>query len=97
MSTFYLLPSRPLLGQQFRAFLQGYFPGLDWDAPRRAELAELLGATAQEQAGVFVIFQEDVPEGADLRQTLAEDFGAATGDDVVEVAAGGAARRWQMQ
>jgi hypothetical protein len=90
MSTFYVLPPRPLLGQQFAAFLQGCFPGLTWN---RAELAELLGAAAQRQADVYVVFREDLAEPGDVKQTLVEDFGAAAGDEVVEVGAG-AARRW---
>jgi hypothetical protein len=96
MSTFYLLPPRPLLGQQFAAFLQGCFPGLNWDAAARPELAELLGTTAQQQADVYVIFREDLPDSADLTRTLIDDFGAAAGDEVVEVPAAGAAWRWQV-
>jgi hypothetical protein len=94
VSTFYLLPPRPLLGQQFAAFLQGCFPGLSWSRPARAELAELLGTTAQQQAGVYVVFREDVPENADLTQTMVNDFGASVGDEVVEVPTAGVPRRW---
>ena len=96
VSTFYLLPPRPLLGQQFATFLKGCFPGLHFSAAARSDLAEQLGATAQQHGDVFVVFREDLPEGADLRQTLVTDFGAAAGDDVVEVPAGGAPRRWQL-
>jgi hypothetical protein len=96
MSTFYVLPPRPFLGQQFAAFLQACFPGLSWDPAARAELAELLGATAQQQADVYVVFREDLAEQADVKQTLVEDFGAAAGDEVVEVGAG-AARRWWVE
>jgi hypothetical protein len=97
VSTFYLLPPRPLLGQQFARFLQGCFPGLTWNAGTRMELAELLGSTAQQQTDVYVVFREDVAENADLRQTLINDFGATTGDEVVEVAGTGAASRWQVK
>ncbi|MBI3409474.1 MAG: hypothetical protein HY040_14120 [Planctomycetes bacterium] len=30
MSTFYVMPSRPLLGRLFGDFLSSLFPGLDW-------------------------------------------------------------------
>jgi hypothetical protein len=96
VSTFYLLPPRPLLGQQFAAFLEVCFPGLYFSAAARRDLAEQLGATAQQHGDVFVVFREDLPEGADLRQTLVTDFGASVGDDVVEVPIRGAARRWQL-
>jgi hypothetical protein len=96
VSTFYLLPPRPMLGQQFAAFLQGCFPGLNWPGSARAELAELLSTTAQQQAGVYVVFREDVPENVDLGQTMVNDFGATTGDEVVEVSTAGVPRRWQV-
>jgi hypothetical protein len=96
VSTFYLLPPRPFLGQQFAAFLEGCFPGLHFSAAPRGDLAEQLGATAQQQGDVFVVFREDLPEGTDLRQTLVTDFGAAAGDEVVEVPTAGPARRWEL-
>ena len=95
MSTFYLLPPRPQLGLQFVRFLEGYFPDLHWNAAQRAELAEALGATACSQPGVVVIFREDLPEGGELKQVLGADFGAAAGDEVVEVAAN-ALQRWSI-
>ena len=44
MSLFFVLPPRPLLGEHFVAYLRGLFPGLDWDARARSELAEALAA-----------------------------------------------------
>jgi len=46
MSTFYLLPPRPYLGERFAAYLQGLFPGLQWDSAAWANLAEGLAAAA---------------------------------------------------
>jgi hypothetical protein len=97
VSTFYLLPPRPLLGQQFAAFLQGCFPGLSWNTGTRAELAEWLGATAQKQSDVYVVFREDLPEGINLTKTLVDDFGATVGDEVVEVQEAGTPNRWQLR
>ena len=95
MSTFYLLPPRPVLGQQFVRFLQGYFPGLDWDFANRAELAETVAGVAGRQPEVFVVYREDLPEGVALQQALVDDFGAEPGDEVVEVN-GRYVQRWRV-
>jgi hypothetical protein len=101
MSTFYLLPSRALLGQRFSEFLEAIFPGLHWPRGDWANLAETLGLTALAQPGVYVIYREDVPEGVRLEEALRADFGAEAGDEVVEVMLGGrlaplAVRRWRL-
>ena len=101
MSTFYLLPPRPLLGDHFARFLQTFLPGLDWDAARRAELADILGEAALDRAGVYVVFREDLPPGETVGRALADGFGAEAGDEVVEIRPGGhagdlTARRWRL-
>jgi hypothetical protein len=101
MSTFYVLPPRPQLGRQFAAFLQTWFPGLDWTGAW-PDLAEALGATAAGRPDVYVVYREDLPEGEDPACALADGFGAAPGDEVVELlpAAGPAkvmTRRWKMR
>ena len=93
MSTFYLLPPRPVLGQQFVRFLQTYFPGLDLPFADRADMAEAVAAVAGRQPDVFVVFREDLPEGVALQQALLDDFGAEPGDEVVEVS-GQFVQRW---
>jgi hypothetical protein len=89
MSTFYVLPSRPLLGQRFAEFLGCAFPGLDWPRAQWRDLAEMLDAEVLRRADVYVVYREDVPEGLPLDETLVHDFGAAAGDEVVEVSLGG--------
>ncbi len=89
MSTFYVLPSRSLLGQRFAEFLDTVFPGLDWQRPQWRDLAELLGANVPLQADVYVVFREDLTDNTVLDEALVRDFGAAAGDEVVEVALGG--------
>src|SRR6267154_161538 len=64
MSTFYILPSRSLLGQRFAEFLASVFPGLDWQRPEWRDLAETLGADVLRQSDVYVVYREDLPEGA---------------------------------
>jgi hypothetical protein len=100
MSTFYLLPPRPLLGQRFGEFLTSLFPGLTWDPAVWTDLAEVLGAAAACYPDVFVIYREDLPEG-DVEGNLAEAFGAEEGDEIVEVRTGAkvgdvSAHRWRL-
>ena len=101
MSTFYLLPPRPVLGERLAGFLQNLLPGLDWDTSARADLAGALTAAAAEQDNVFVVHREDLPEGEPPARALADGFGAAPGDEVVEVRPGPkpgelSARRWAI-
>jgi hypothetical protein len=101
MSTFYVLPSRSLLGQRFAEFLETVFPGLDWQRPQWRDLAELLGANVPQHPDVYVVYREDLPDNALLDESLMRDFGAEAGDEVVEVALGGrlailTARRWRL-
>lgn len=102
MSTFYLLPPRPFLGDRFADFLQSVFPGLAWDSTARADLAELLGETAAARDGVYVIHREDLPREESAAQALVNGFGAEAGDEVVEVRPGGrpgevVTRRWRVE
>lgn len=85
MSTFYLLPARPFLGRCFAGYLQSVFPGLRWEEEDLSELAETLTAVAGMQADIYVVHQEEIPEGEGLIESLRHGFGAETGDVVVEV------------
>jgi hypothetical protein len=85
VSTFYLLPSRPVVGERFARYLGGLFPGLEWAAADWNELGDLLGALAARRPDVFVIYGEELPPGADPAHTLAEGVGAEAGDVVVEI------------
>jgi hypothetical protein len=101
MSTFYLLPPRPLLGERFAGFLQTLFPGLDWDCAMRINLADALGEAAASHPDVFVIYREDLPEGETPSHALVEGYGAEAGDEVIEIRAGISAgemtaRRWKV-
>jgi hypothetical protein len=89
MSTFYVLPPRPILGERFAAFLRLVFPGLEWDA---AALGDFLGGTAVGRPDVFVVHREDLPPGEPVARALADAFGAEPGDEVIEVRAAGPRR-----
>lgn len=100
MSIFYLMPPRPFLGDRFAAFLQTFFPGLDWDISERASLAELLGDAAGRR-DVFVVYRDDLPREEAPSLALVNGFGAEPGDEVVEVRPGGRpgemqTRRWRI-
>jgi hypothetical protein len=100
MSLFYLLPPRPLLGEQFASFLQSVFPGLDWDPTSRTQLADLLGTTVQ-RPDVFVVFRDELPFGEGPTRALMDGFGAEPGDEIIEVRPGTppggmSTRRWRL-
>lgn len=99
MSTFYLLPSRPQLGEYFAAYLRMWFPGIDWQSRAWPHLAETLGGMAGDQPDVYVIYREDLPEGEEPAQALLDGFGAEAGDEVVEIVPEAerlTARRWRL-
>ena len=101
MSTFYLLPSRPSLGERFAGYLKTLFPGLDWGSQRWSELADALAAVAGSQPDVYVVYREELPEGEDAATALRDGFGALAGDEVVEIVPGEqtsalTARRWRV-
>ena len=102
MSTFYLLPPRPLLADQIADYLKGLFPGLTWDTADRLDFVESLTAAATRQPGVYVVFREELPDGEPARQALVDGFGAEDGDDVIELRPGPrpgelVARRWPVR
>jgi hypothetical protein len=99
MSTFYLLPPRPLLGERFAGFLQTLLPGVDWDNRGRLGLAEAITEAVRDHTDVFVVHREDLPEGELPARALVDGFGAEAGDEVVEVRPGPrpgelTSRRW---
>jgi hypothetical protein len=101
VSTFYLLPSRPVVGQRFARYLGRLFPGLEWAAADWNELGDLLVALVARRPDVFVIYGEELPSGADPARALAEAFGAEAGDVVVEIqpaadASHIATRTWEL-
>src|SRR5262245_52867760 len=99
MATFYVMPSRSLLGQLFGEFLTTLFPGLVWSMDDWADLGEALGAAARICPDVYVLFAEDLAHENDVATCLVRDFGAEAGDQVVEVEArdeGADVRCWHV-
>ncbi len=101
MSTFYVLPPRPVFGDHLAAFLQTYLPGLDWDAAARAGLADAVADVAVSETDAYLIFRDDLPDGERIARALADGYGAEDDDEVVEVRLGGRAAevvapRWRV-
>jgi hypothetical protein len=101
VSTFYVLPPRPVLGERFAGFLQLVFPGLQFDDATRAELADILGRAAAGRGDVYVVYREDLPPGERVARALVDAFGAEPGDEVIEVRPAGhgselTAARWRV-
>jgi hypothetical protein len=88
VSRFYLLPSRPVLGERFAEFLGQWFPMLEWPSSEWTDLGERLAAAAADRGDVFVVHGDELPAGVPVAEALAEAFGAEPGDEVFELAAG---------
>ena len=85
MTTFYVLPSRHLLGQRFGELLTSMFPGVrptPWDWP---DLAESLAGLVEGQADALVVYREDLDERLSVRDALLRHFGAELHDEIVEI------------
>jgi hypothetical protein len=102
VSTFYLLPPRPLVAERLTDYLRTLFPGLDLAWMKSIDLTEFLAAAAGDQPDVYVVYREDLPDGEDTALALRSGFGAELGDDLVEVRPGAkpgelTARRWRVE
>lgn len=85
MATFYVLPSRHLLGQRFSELLTALFPNAEhspWDWP---DLAESLAALVEARDEAHVVYREDLDEHRSVKDSLLRDFGAALDDEIIEI------------
>jgi hypothetical protein len=101
MSTFYLLPPRPLLEESLTTLLKPFFPGLEWSRNAQSELADRVAMVAAGHDDIYVIHRDELPKGADAAQALIDGFGAGPNDEVIEVRPGRTlgqwiARRWRL-
>lgn len=83
VATFYLLPSRPRLGQQLAGVLEHWLPGLTWKPADWPALTETLTALVDRESDTFVVFEDDLPAGAEPQQALIDGFGAEPEDQVI--------------
>jgi hypothetical protein len=101
MSTFYVLPARPQLGQRFAELLTTLFPGTLWEPADWPDLGEALGAAAMCQPDLYIVYSEDLPADLSLEDGLIYAFGAEPGDQVIESKPGRgltnvAIQRWRV-
>jgi hypothetical protein len=85
MATFYVLPSRHLLGQRFGELLTSVFPDLrytPWDWP---DLAESLAGLVEAQADAHIVYREEMDEKLSAKDALLRHFGAALEDEIIEI------------
>jgi hypothetical protein len=85
MATFYVLPSRHLLGQRFGELLTSLFPDMrytPWDWP---DLAESLAGLVEAQADAHVVYREDMDEMLSAKDAVLRHFGAALDDEIIEI------------
>jgi hypothetical protein len=85
MATFYVLPSRHLLGQRFGELLTSLFPGMSdtpWDWP---DLAESLAALVEARGDGFVVYREDLDDDLSVKDALLRNFGAELQDEIIEI------------
>ena len=70
MATFYVLPSRHLLGQRFSELLTTFFPGTHyahWDWP---DLAESMAALVEGSGEAHVVYREELDESQSVQDAL---------------------------
>ena len=101
MSLYYLLPPRGVLADRLADSLQALLPGIDWPIDARRRLSEMVEAAIAGRADVYVVHRDELPQGAPPELALIDGFGAASGDEVVEVRPGGRpgefhSRRWRV-
>jgi hypothetical protein len=85
MATFYVLPSRHQFGQRLGDLLSSVFPGTrytPWDWP---ELAESLAALIEDRSDAFIVFSEDLDDQLSVKDAVDRDFGAVSGDAILEI------------
>jgi hypothetical protein len=100
MSMFYLLPPRSLLTDRLADQLHSLLPGVDLDVASRDRLWQSI-SEALLGDDVFLVHREDLPPGEAAEQALIDGYGAARGDEVVEVRLAGrpgafTSRRWRI-
>ena len=98
MAIFYVLPPRPVVGNQLSRLLQGVLPGLKLPGDACLELLQTVVEGTQRE--VYLIHREDLSD--EVTASLCEGFGAEAGDQIVHISLGPIAdqprvRSWQVE
>jgi hypothetical protein len=86
MSTFYLLPPRAALARQWAGYFRQWLPELPALTEEWAE--DVVGAVVR-LPGVYVVFADELPDGADVTAALRDGFGADADDRVIDLRGNG--------
>ena len=86
MADFYLLPPRPIIGEEIARALRPFLPGFSITATDGVRFLDRLTADSKCQA--FIVHREDLPEGTDALQSLRDGYGASPNDRVVQISVG---------
>jgi len=89
MATFYVLPPRVCLEEQLAAMLGKLLPGLPIPVESWDVLVERLREFAHWPEEAYLVPRDEIPFGESTCEALAEYFGAAPGDRVIEVTSNG--------
>ena len=86
MADFYLLPPRPIIGEEVARVLRPFLPGLPITAADGVRFLDRL--TAESRCQAYIVHREDLPDEADAVQSLRDGYGATAGDRVMQVSVG---------
>jgi|RhiMethySRZTD1v2_1073278.scaffolds.fasta_scaffold267832_1 hypothetical protein len=81
MADFYVLPPRPVVGEQIAHVLREYLPGVRVTASDGLRFLEQIA----DRSRAFVVHREDLPEGDDVATALRDGFGTGPDDRIVPV------------
>jgi len=82
MADFYLLPPRPIVGEQIAQAVRAYLPGVRVTA---SDCVRFLAEIADRTNGqAFLVHREDLPEGQDVAIAIRDGFGAGPDDRIVQ-------------
>ena len=85
MATFYILPSRQILGQRFGDMLTALFPNSRFPLAECPDLADLLAGLVEGRGAAYVVYREDLDETVGVRDSLLRHFGAELSDEIIEI------------
>src|SRR5439155_17919575 len=74
VSTFYLLPPRPVLGRCLADAFIELIPGLDWTARESVELADLFAEALARRPDAYAVYREELPDGEEPGQALMHGY-----------------------
>ena len=83
MADFYVLPPRPVVGEQLAKVLRAYLPGLPITPTEALRFLEETAARSGQEA--FVIHREDLPDGEEVCTALRDGYGCTEGDRIMQV------------